>query len=1063
MTTGAIAGRITSSDGARIEAAQVTVTNTGTGHRTNVLSRDNGLFAVQGLEVGGPYRVSVRRLGFQPAERDGLVVSLSQTTRADFSMVAQAAQISGVVITSTTTDPIINPSRTGTGTTVNDSALRRLPTLNRNFADFVQLVPQVSTTTGSLSGGGVNIRQNGIQIDGAAASDLFGLGTTGQPGSQANAKSIPLDAVKEYQVLLAPFDVRQGNFGGLLINAVTKSGTNEFHGSAYGYSRTDGLTRSQPYLREFLQQQFGFAVGGPILKDRLFFFVNPEWQKFQTPTSGPFIGSADAPVSQASIDQFTGILNSRYGFAGAGTGEKVERENPLTNVFARLDAVLPFNTRLVLRHNYAKADNTNFSRSLPTALTPNFSLTSNQYQFSSETNSSVAEFLTTLPRGLFNELLLNYTTIHDFRTVPVVFPEITVTNIPRSDGKTGTVRLVAGTDASSQGNALDQRYFEITENLTIPMSDHQFTFGTKNLFYKPVNLFAQNRYGTWEFSSLANLDVGVASRYQVSAPAATDPAGGLATFNASLYSFYAQDIWSPSERLALTFGIRYEKPDFGDAPPENTPVLISYGRNTSHVPDRATISPRFAFNWDMTGDQRNQLRGGVGYFAGIPPFVYLSNAFGNSGLSGYAQLTCTGTTSATATTSLAVPTFNSANIANPPTQCAPSGTRPGATVALGSAINTIDPDFRFPQYRKISAAYDRRFLNGLISTVEFLHTSSVHNPFYRNLALVGPQGVDRNGRVLYGTFTTSGASPTTKGGRTAVLDVTNSSGDYTYSITGMLQKTFFERFDGSLAYNYMQARDIVTVTSSTAGSNFRYQRSVSGNLDDRTVTKSKNDQPHRIIATGSYRLPTKTDISFIYIGNSGAPFDYVYQNPGGTRGDLNADGQSQNDLIYVPVNTLDPNEILFFGYNGTAAQQATAATEAAAFEAFIAEHDCLNNSRGQILTRNACRNPWQNQIDVSVAQSLRLFGGQNVALRLDVINFSNLVNKKWGLQRFSNQGSTCGSNCSATNLLRHEANVLGATPGDRRGVFSFSPTFEAFDATNISSNYRMQLSFRYSF
>lgn len=1062
VTTGAISGRVTAADGSGLEAAQVTVTNTATGHTANVLSRENGMFTVLGLEVGGPYTVRVRRLGYEPSTREGFMVSLSQTTRADFTLAAQAAQISGVVITSTTTDPVINPARTGTGTTVSDSALRRLPTLNRNFSDFVQLVPQVSTTTGSLSGGGVNIRQNGIQIDGAAASDLFGLGTTGQPGAQANAKSIPLDAVKEYQVLLAPFDVRQGNFGGLLINAVTKSGTNDLHGTVYGYNRTDGLTRSQPYLREFLQQNYGVALGGPIIRNRLFFFVNPEWQKFQTPTTGPYIGSGDEPVSQASIDQFTSILNTRYGFAGAGTGERIDRKNPLTNVFARLDAVLPFGTRLILRHNYAKADNTNFGRSLPTSLTPTFNLTSNQYQFSSETNASVAEFLTTLPRGMFNELLLSYTTINDFRTVPVTFPEVTVTNVPRSDGKTGTVRLVAGTEASSHGNALDQKYFELTENITIPVASHQFTFGTKNLFYEPTNLFAQNRYGTWEFSSLANLNAGIASRYQVSAPAPTDPNAGLANFRANLHSFYAQDIWSVNPRLSLTMGIRYEKPSFKDTPPENPTVLTDYGRSTATVPDRGTVSPRFAFNWDVTGDQRNQIRGGLGYFAGIPPFVYLSNAFGNSGLSGFAQLTCTGSTSGTGP-SLATPAFNAANIASPPTQCAPFGTRAGATVALGSAINTIDPDFRFPQYRKISAAYDRRFLNGLISTFEFLHTRSVHNPFYRNLALVGPQGTDKNGRVLYGTFTATGATPTTKGSRTTVLDVTNSSGDYTYSLTGMLQKTFFERFDGTFSYTYMAARDIVTVTSSTAGSNFRYQRSVSGNLDDRTVTRSKNDEPHKIVLTGSYRFPTNTDLSFIWVGNSGSPFDYVYQSASGTLGDLNADGQSQNDLIYVPLNALDPNEILFTGYNGTAAQRAVAAEQAAAFESFIQSNNCLAESRGKILERNACRNPWRNQIDVSLAQSLRTFRGQNVQLRLDIINFSNLLDKDWGLQRFSNQGSTCGSNCSATNLLRHESTLLGATPGDRRGVFSFSPTFQPFDATNVSSNYRMQLSLRYSF
>ncbi|HMH26064.1 MAG TPA: TonB-dependent receptor, partial [Gemmatimonadaceae bacterium] len=274
ITTGAISGTVTDPGGAPVEGAQIQVRNARTGASAGGITRANGQFNVQGVEPDAGYSVTVRRIGFEPITRDNRVVTLGQTTREDFQLKPQSTVLETVTISGATS--IINPSKTGTGTTVGDSLLRRLPTLNRNFADFVQLVPQVSTSTGvGLSGGGVNIRQNAIQIDGAASGDLFGLGTTGQPGSQANAKSIPLDAVKEYQVLLSPFDVRQGNFGGLLINAVTKTGTNEFHGTTYGYTRSQSLTRTQPYLADFKQQQYGFSIGGPILKDRLFFFVNP--------------------------------------------------------------------------------------------------------------------------------------------------------------------------------------------------------------------------------------------------------------------------------------------------------------------------------------------------------------------------------------------------------------------------------------------------------------------------------------------------------------------------------------------------------------------------------------------------------------------------------------------------------------------------------------------------------------------------------------------------------------------------------------------------------------------
>jgi hypothetical protein len=567
----------------------------------------------------------------------------------------------------------------------------------------------------------------------------------------------------------------------------------------------------------------------------------------------------------------------------------------------------------------------------------------------------------------------------------------------------------------------------------------------------------------------------------VSAPSPTDPAHGLATFRANMYAYYIEDVWQTTPNLNLTFGARWDKPHFGDVPPTTQSVIDQYGRNTASVPTRGQFSPRVAFNWDVTGDQRNQVRGGIGYFSGPPPYVYLSNAFGNSGSSGYVALTCNGTAlTNSSTSSLLVPAFNAANIASPPTACA-SGTAPngkavpGATItgpSAGSAVNTIDPKFRFPQYQKISAAYDHRFANGLVSTIEGLYTKSISNAFYQNLALTGPTGiVDSHGRVLYGTLTSTGGTPSTKGSRTQVLDLTNSHGDYIWSLTGTLQKSFAERFEGSLSYTYSQARDVASITSSTAGSNYRYQRDVTGYLNDMSLTRAKNEQPHHIIAMGTYRLPTKTDISFVYQGSSGAPYDYVYGSGGGTgSGDANADGQSQNDLVYVPKDVRNPNEILFTGYDKAAAGDANAAAQVAAqqaaFDKFINSVPCLRDNRGKLLSRNACRNPWNNEVDISIAQSLEAFKAQNLTLRLDVINFGNMLNPKWGRQFFSDQGSTCGSICSATILLTQTGNKTGPVVGNvntTQGVYTFDTNLRAYNAQNASSNYRMQVSLRYSF
>jgi outer membrane receptor for ferrienterochelin and colicin len=1076
VTTGALSGTITDNSGAGVDGAQVQLRNARTGLNIGTISRASGLYTIQGIAPDNDYTIVVRRIGYAPLTRTGVVIPLGQTRREDFKMAREAAVLSTVTVTATT-DPVINASKTGATTTISDSALRRLPTLNRNFADFVQLVPQVSTTTGYLSGGGVNLRQNAIQIDGAQSGDLFGLGTTGQPGSQANAKSIPLDAVKEYQVLLSPYDVRQGNFGGLLINAVTKSGTNEYHGSVYANTRNQNLTRTQPYLTDFSQQQFSASLGGPIVQDKLFFFVTGELQRLKTPALGAFIGAPDPVVSQGSIDALNNIMATRYNYTEAGTGEQVQRENPNRNLFARIDAYLPYSTRLVLRHNYSGADFTSFSRSSGTSNFPQFNLTSNKYDFSSKTNSSVAEFLTNLTNGFYNELLLNYSTTKDFRTVPTRFPMVTVQGIPRVSG-TGIASFVFGTENSSQGNSLDQRTFEITDNFTIPVGTHSITLGTKNLFYRSINLFGQNSLGNWRFADTTALKNGVANQYLVSAPTPGDPNNGLSTIHAAMYSLYAQDAWQVTPTLAITAGVRYDKPSFSDVPPENASVFTAYGRHTSSVPTQAQISPRVAFNWDVTGDQRNQLRGGIGQFSGPPPFVYLSNAFGNSGLSGFASLTCNNSPLTNAsTTSSNVPVFNAASIASAPTACAP-GTRPdgtvvpGATVATSSNIATIDPDFRFPKYTKVTLGYDKRLPWDLIGTLEGLYTRSSNNAFYQNLALAGPivdaagnPILDRNGRVRYGNLTPTGvATNYLPGGRTQVIDVTNSSGDYTWSTTAQLQKSYSMNWEGSIAYTYQQSRDVASITSSTQGSNYRYQRDLSGLLSDLSLGRSKYDQPHRVIATGTYHFPSLTDVSFIYSGSSGAPYDYVYGTNGGTTGDLNGDGQSQNDLVYVPTDARNPNEILFTGFNGTAAQQASAAAQAAAFESFIANTPCLNSTRGTILTRNACRNPWVNEVDVSFAQTLSPARFQNVQVRLDIINFGNLLNRKWGPQAFSDQNNTCGSICSATLLLTHTGNVVPpGNPAAAQGIFTYDPAFRAYNADNASSNYRMQLSMRYSF
>jgi hypothetical protein len=505
VTTGAVSGTVTNEQGQPVESAQIEVVNRATGSRSGSISRSDGRFYVQGLEVGGPYTVTVRRIGFSPRDTSGVYVSLGQNARVDLALSAQATQLAGVNVVGASS-AVISSSHKGIATTITDSVIARFPSLNRNFTDFVALSPQISTKGPGNSGGGQNNRFNGIQIDGSVANDLFGLGSTGQPGGQAGAKQISLEAVKEYQVLLSPFDVRQGNFTGALVNAVTKSGSNQLHGSATFANRNERLERDIDYLRAapFTVKQEGFWLGGPIIKDKLLFSVAPEWQQQNAPSAGPYIGqpaglTPKPPATSAGVDSLVNILTTQYGFADPGNGAVVKNNNPLANMFARVDLInLPVSSRLVARYNYVDGQQDIFSRSAT-----RLNLSNNGYNFRSTTNSYLTQLFSSMDNGSNNEFLVGLTRIRDKRITPIQAPFLVISRTTSQAGGTG--QMSAGTENSSQGNELDQDIFELTDNFTIPMGNHRFTLGTKNEFFKVRNLFSQNSLGNFTFGTLDSL------------------------------------------------------------------------------------------------------------------------------------------------------------------------------------------------------------------------------------------------------------------------------------------------------------------------------------------------------------------------------------------------------------------------------------------------------------------------------------------------------------------------------------------------------------------------------
>lgn len=1033
VTTGAVSGTVTGDQGQALEAVQIQVRNVSTGASAGGVTRADGRYFVQGLEVGGPYTVTARRIGYAPQTKGGITIALGQNVRADFRLGVQAAQLSAITISAAADNAVISTAHKGAQTTINDSSVSRLPTLNRNFTDFVALTPQISTKGPGNSGGGQNNRFNAIQIDGAVGNDLFGLGSTGQPGGQAGAKQVPLAAVKEYQVLLSPYDVRQGNFTGALVNAVTKSGSNEFHGEVFGVTRSEKYERDVAYLRDapFTQSQYGFWVGGPIITDKLQFSIAPEFQKQNQPASGPYFGQPSnitpaVPVTQTLYDSVAKILTGKYGYPDLGTGALVQNQNPLSNLFARFDVLnLPGNSRAVVRYNYAGAETDVFSRSASS-----FKSTSNAYNFRSQTNSGLAQLFTNLANGSSNELLVGYTTIRDKRRTPLNAPMVTVLNVANPNG--GTTALVYGTENSSQGNELDQDIFEFTDNFTVPMGSHRFTVGTKNEFFKVRNLFAQNSFGNYTFGSIDSLNLGRPRTVTLGIRAPADASDGAARFNARTLGFYAEDEWQTTPNLSIQYGLRADMPGLTSAPNLNQRVLDSLGVNTSNVPKNVLQwSPRVGFNWDVTGDQVNQLRGGVGVFVGRPAYVWLSNAFGNSGVNGYANLNCN--------TPAIAPAFPGATGAVP-TNCANSTAVPAITV------NTLDPNLKFPQTMRSSLGFDRQLPWNVVATVEGIYTKSLQNFFYDNINLPdAPVATGPHGRSMYGTITGNNITPSyKKGGLGDVINLTNQSGDYAYSLTGQLQKRFSDNFEGQLAYTYGHSYDVASMTSSVAYSNWQFGRSVKGDIHAKDVAVSKFDSPHRIIANGTYTFPSKTDVSFIFTGESGTPFEFVYS------GDMNGDGSSNNDLIYVPTDARLASEIQF-STNGSGATALTPAQQAQAFETFINNNECLSSQRGTIMDRNTCRTPWTKRVDVDIRQSLPTIHGQNFLVQLDIFNFLNLLNNKWGAQDLGSSNSP--------GILSRRSFSAG------EGVYNFTPTTanSQFSTLNPSSNYALQLQLKYTF
>ncbi|CAN5601099.1 TonB-dependent receptor [soil metagenome] len=1021
VTTAALNGIVTDSDGQPLPGANVVAVHTPTGGQYGTITRSDGRYNLPNVQVGGPYTVTVSFIGYRALQETGIILALGENRTVNAVLSEDVAELGDVLVTGRG-DAIFDPSRSGASTNVSTEQIEALPSISRSIQDFTRLSPQVAGN----SVGGRNNRYNNIQLDGAILNDAFGLPASGTPGGQVGAQPVSLDAIAEFQVEAAPYDVRRSGFTGGLINAVTRRGTNTFDGSAYFFGRNQSFVGLSPDenrtpLADFGEFQTGFRVGGPIQQNRLFFFLSGEVVQVDEPLGGGLQGSGDANEFVLSAAQLQQIVDVAAGYGlNPGSFGGFTNNTSDTKLFGRLDWNINNRHRMTLRHNFVNAG---ADRGLFRSRT-SWTLEDQSYVFRSTQNSTVLQLNSTLSNAVFTEARVGFTSVRDQRDYGSRPPAPGITLFVEGGG-----RVDLGQERSSQQNALDQDIFEITANATMYSGDFTFVVGTDNQVSRFDNLFIQDFFGTYEFrgaTTQAAIDAFAAGqpsryRYSYANEAFFDrndaPRAAWSYFRAGLFG---QAEWRVMPNLNLTGGLRFDAPYFLDEPLYNPAFDAAFGLRTDEVPSgNVQISPRIAFNFDAFGDQTTQVRGGVGVFSGPPLGVWLSNQYSNTGVD-----------------ILRVDASNRPAgffSPNPATQPRP-GETPGLAPIATSAVALTASDFTFPQVLRTSLGVDQALpFMGLVATVEGQYSPVISDVHFTNINLgdqVGTNAVD--GRPV---FTRRRVEQFTS----AIL-MSNTSQGYTTNLTFQLERPSQAGFFGTLAYNFQQSRAVNSGGSSVALSNWN-GNVTQGDPNAEVVSPTFYETPHRVLGVASYRgnflsnligrAGFATTISMIFEGNSGLPYSYIFNR------DVNGDGESFNDLMYVPASR---DELVISDENW------------AALNAFIENDPYLSTRRGQIAERNAARAPWQNRLDLRLAQQVPTIMGQRFELTFDMLNVGNFLNSDWG--RVLTTGRTF-------NPVQ-----LAATPisADGRYVVTGVNTPESVATpSNLLSRWQMQLGIRYSF
>lgn len=1071
-TTAGLTGQVLGADGQPVAGAEVTIVHTESGTVSRAVTDANGRYNARGLRVGGPYKITASKEGTGTQSEEGVFLGLDKVSQVDVSL---GAELETIEVTGVAGPVIFSSDRMGSGSNVTRDQLDSFASIKRDLQDYARLDPRISQTDkerGEISAAGQNTRYNSVTIDGVTTSDTFGLEANNLPTAK---QPISIDAIQEVNLNIANYDVTQKGYTGANINAVTKSGTNDFRGSVtYVYRDENGVgdrynraLDSYSDFGPFEEKTWGVTLGGPIVKDRLFFFL--AYEDFtQTKTAPDFVpfgtsGGTQVGISQSVIDQFAATARTTYGIDVGSSEIPSGFETRVKDALVKIDWNINENHRLSVRYNKTKQD----EPFLPGFGTRSLSLSSHWYNQGKEFETWVGEWFADWSENFSTEAKVSFRTYDSLPENNSNLPQMTVGFTRRAPTPpatvpylTGTINLISGTERSRHFNELATDTTNLYFAGNLYAGDHTMKFGVDYDKNEVFNAFLQDTKGQYTFgcinssatvtyadpaipggtvncstSSEAVIDAAVLYNFRIGRPTNYQSQvgapgfsinDGVADWTLKNYGFFAQDTWAVNGNLTLTYGVRVDIPDMPKKPVYNAAASAPVGPvvagrrtggfgfdNSETIDGKELIQPRFGFNYTFDTERPTQIRGGFGLFQGAAANVWLSNPYSNTGVT-TRIIGCGGSFGA-------CPTTGGTYSPNPDTQPGLAGTTPAANVDF------LSPELRQPSVWKANIALEHQLpWWDMVFTAEYLRTDVKDGIYYRFLNLGDATRVGPDGRPLYytaqgyntacwtatGGTVTTGAACTgfrTRAGSNAafnnVLIAENTKKGYGDNLTIGLSRPMIENWSWSLAYSYTDAKDVSPLTSSVANSNWQARPIFDPN--EEVASRSNYVNRDRFIASLQWQRAffgdNKTTVGLFYEGRKGKPYSWTFIN------DINGDGVGGNDLMYIPER--GANTVVFRDLNGNGSGD-----EEARFWDIVNRNPELARSVGRVVDRNDSFSPWVNTFDLRVSQEFPGFFEDNkFVVTLDILNVGNLLNKDWGRTDEIGFSSAGGVNRSFVN------------------------------------------------